>query len=208
MTIPEPLRVLRAIFLSLVVNENGNTKDHQGRTNSRAASAFSTPRLPSIARCAGFDVLIACAMKRGTGLHRNSFCPVIRACASPCRRRLHRSACVQVARCNHEPPDSRGKPMRKMLLTSAISLLGLAAIPASAMPVAPLSDTPTSITLAAMGCGPGFTRGPYGHCHPIHAGVVVAPAPGVVVAPVPRVVVAPGPYRHCWIGPQGHRHCN
>ena len=58
--------------------------------------------------------------------------------------------------------------MRKMLLTSAtIALLGLATIPASAMPVAPLSDAPTSITLVAMGCGPGWTRGPYGHCRPM-----------------------------------------
>lgn len=102
--------------------------------------------------------------------------------------------------------------MRKVLLTSA-ALLGLAAaIPASAMPVAPLSDATTSITLVAMGCGPGWTRGPYGHCHPMHAGYgygVVAPAPGVgVVVPGPGVVVAPGPYHHCWIGPYGHRHCN
>ena len=98
--------------------------------------------------------------------------------------------------------------MRKVFLTSAIALLGLAAIPASAIPVAPLSEAPTNIMPVAYGCGPGFTRGPYGHCHPIHGGVVVVPAPGVVVAPVPGVVVAPGPYRHCWIGPYGHRHCN
>ncbi len=57
--------------------------------------------------------------------------------------------------------------MRKMLLTSSIALLGLAAIPVSAMPVAPLSDAPTNITPVAMGCGPGWTRGPYGHCHPM-----------------------------------------
>jgi len=99
--------------------------------------------------------------------------------------------------------------MRKMLLTSAAALLGLAAVPASAMPVAPPSDAPTSMTTVAMGWGAGWTRGPYGHCHPMHPGVVVAPVPGVgVVAPVPGVVVAPGPYRHCWIGPYGHRHCN
>ena len=45
--------------------------------------------------------------------------------------------------------------MRKVLLTSAVALLGLAAGPAPAMPVAPLSDAPTSITPVAMGCGPG-----------------------------------------------------
>jgi hypothetical protein len=98
--------------------------------------------------------------------------------------------------------------MRKAFLTSAIMLLGL--VPAPAMPVAPLFGAPT-ITPVAMGCGPGWTRGPYGHCHPIGGyGVgVVAPVPGVgVVLPVPGVVVAPGPYHHCWIGRWGYRHCN
>ena len=99
--------------------------------------------------------------------------------------------------------------MRRLLLTSAAALLGLAAIPASAMPIANLADTPTSVTPVAMGCGPGFTRGPYGHCHPMGGGAVVAPVPGVaIVAPVPGVVVGPHPYRHCWVGAYGHRHCN
>jgi hypothetical protein len=103
--------------------------------------------------------------------------------------------------------------MRKALLTSAIMLLSLAAIPAMAMPVAPLSGSPTGITQVRWGCGPGWTRGPYGRCHPIggygYGYGVVAPVPGVgVVLPVPGVVVAPGPYYHCWIGPYGHRHCN
>ncbi len=85
--------------------------------------------------------------------------------------------------------------MRKMLLTSAtIALLGLAAIPASAMPVAPLSNAPTGITLVAMGCGPGWTRGPYGHCRPMEDRV--------------HPYAHPYAYGHCWIGPYGHRHCN
>ncbi len=90
--------------------------------------------------------------------------------------------------------------MRNALLTSAIMLLGLAANPARAMPIAPLSGAPTSNTQVVLGCGPGWTRGPYGHCHPMHYGYGV---------------VAPGPYygyhpyaRHCWIGPHGYRHCN
>jgi hypothetical protein len=94
--------------------------------------------------------------------------------------------------------------MRKMLLTSAIALLGLAAIPASAMPVAPLSNAPTSITLVAMGCGPGWTRGPYGHCHPMGYGVAVVPGPYYGFHPYAR----PYAYRHCWIGRWGYRHCN
>src|SRR5260370_4697760 len=106
--------------------------------------------------------------------------------------------------------------MQKVFLTSAVAVLGLAAVPARAMPIPSLPDAPTSITRVAMGCGPGFTRGPYGHCHPIQAvvvvapvpGVVVAPVPAVVVAPVPGIVVAPGPYHHCWIGRWGVRHCN
>jgi len=44
---------------------------------------------------------------------------------------------------------------------------------------------------AAEGCGEGWHRGPYGHCRPNAAPVVVAPGP-VVVAPGP-VVAAPGP---------------
>jgi hypothetical protein len=88
--------------------------------------------------------------------------------------------------------------MRKALLTSAIMLLGLAAVPAVAMPVAPLSGSPTSITQVAWGCGPGWTRGPYGRCHPMGYGAV-APGP---------YGYHPYAYRHCWIGPWGHRRCN
>jgi hypothetical protein len=34
---------------------------------------------------------------------------------------------------------------------------------------------------AAQGCGPGFHRGPYGHCRPNHRGGVVVAAPGLVI---------------------------
>jgi len=95
--------------------------------------------------------------------------------------------------------------MRKALLTSAIMLLGLAAVPAVAIPVAPLSGSPTAVTQVAWGCGPGWTRGPYGRCHPMGYGYGV-------IAPVPFV---PAPYygyrpyvHHCWIGRWGYRHCN
>ena len=40
------------------------------------------------------------------------------------------------------------------------------------------------------GCGPGFHRGPYGHCRP-NGPVVVVPGAPVVVAPAPVVVRPP-----------------
>jgi hypothetical protein len=49
------------------------------------------------------------------------------------------------------------------------------------------------------GCGPGFHRGPYGHCRP-NGPVVVAPAAPVVVAPA---VVAPVPVV-CGVGYRWH----
>jgi len=44
---------------------------------------------------------------------------------------------------------------------------------------------------AAQGCGPGFHRGPYGHCRPNRGAVVVAPG-AVVVRRAPVVVVPRG----------------
>jgi len=54
------------------------------------------------------------------------------------------------------------------------------------------------------GCGPGFHRGPYGHCRP-NGPVVVAPAAPVVVAPavVAPAVVAPAPVV-CGVGYRWH----
>ena len=46
--------------------------------------------------------------------------------------------------------------MRKILLTSALTLFGLAAVPASAMPVSPPSAAPASITQVAWGGRPGI----------------------------------------------------
>src|SRR6516225_9228570 len=84
---------------------------------------------------------------------------------------------------------------------------------AQSMPLAPLEQAPTSVTIpVAGGCGLGFHREPYGGCrrNGYYGGVYyggAAVAPGVVVAPgvavVPPVVVAPrccrvcNPYR-CW----------
>ncbi len=63
--------------------------------------------------------------------------------------------------------------MRSVLLASAIALLGMSAVPANAMPFGPAPGA-ASATLVAWGCGPGWTRGPYGHCHPM-GGPVVRP---------------------------------
>jgi hypothetical protein len=60
--------------------------------------------------------------------------------------------------------------MRKVFMASAFALVGLAAAPVQAMPFAPLTGAP-GVTLAAYGCGPGWTRGPYGGCHPMGYGV-------------------------------------
>ena len=59
--------------------------------------------------------------------------------------------------------------MRKALLASAVMLFGLGGAPAKAMPLGSLPGAPPSVTPVAMGCGPGWTRGPYGRCHPIGA---------------------------------------
>jgi hypothetical protein len=58
--------------------------------------------------------------------------------------------------------------MRRILIASLFALTGLAAAaPSQAMPFPPADEAGASLTLVAYGCGPGFTRGPYGHCHPI-----------------------------------------
>ena len=76
--------------------------------------------------------------------------------------------------------------MQKVLVASAFAVFGFAAVPANAMPVAQLHDAPSEVTPVAMGCGPGWTRGRYGHCHPMGGyGYGVA---------VPRVYGAYGGY--------------
>ena len=93
--------------------------------------------------------------------------------------------------------------MQKALLTAAIGLLGLAAIPAQAMPIAPLNGAAPAVTLVAQGCGPGWYRGPYGHCHPMG---YVAPGPAYAYGYHPYAY-HPYAYRHCWWR-AGVRVCN
>jgi hypothetical protein len=87
--------------------------------------------------------------------------------------------------------------MRNVLFASAIVLLGLAAGPVQAMPIAPLSGAAPDITLVAGGCGVGFHRGPYGGCVRNGAAVVVGAPAAVVVAPGARVYHMYNG-RRCW----------
>ena len=87
--------------------------------------------------------------------------------------------------------------MRKILFASAVALLGLAAgVPAQAMPFPPLSDAHSGVTLVAMGCGPAWTRGPYGGCHPM--GYVGRPVYGYGYHPYYHPYYHPHAYRRCW----------
>jgi hypothetical protein len=57
----------------------------------------------------------------------------------------------------------------KILAASAFAI-GLMAMSAQAMPVAPLDSSVTSDTVrVAGGCGPGWHRGPYGGCRPLYS---------------------------------------
>lgn len=55
----------------------------------------------------------------------------------------------------------------------AVTAAGLGA--ASAMPVAPVSPAGSDVIHVAQGCGPGFSRGPYGRCRANRV-IVVRPA--------------------------------
>ncbi len=98
--------------------------------------------------------------------------------------------------------------MRKAFYAYVIALLGLAAGPVQAMPIAPLSGASPDITLVAGGCGAGFHRGPYGGC--VRNAVAVAPGVAVgapaVVAPAARTYFYYGGRRCYWARP-GVRTC-
>jgi hypothetical protein len=65
--------------------------------------------------------------------------------------------------------------MRNVLIASAFVLFGFMTIPVSAMPFPSLNDGPSGVTPIAFGCGPEWTRGPYGGCHPRGGYGYVAP---------------------------------
>lgn len=83
----------------------------------------------------------------------------------------------------------------KMLAATAALVGGLGfASTASAAPLAPIRAGTLAgaaqITNVAMGCGPGFARGPLGRCRPIARGF--RPGPRCFVRPTPV-----GPRRIC-----------
>jgi hypothetical protein len=92
--------------------------------------------------------------------------------------------------------------MRKYLVTLAAMVAVLTAVLPLRSDAAP-AQSPAGLVQAidqggllqpvAQGCGPGFYRGPYGHCRPMGGGGVVV-APGLAVGPV---VVAPACVRRC-----------
>jgi len=65
--------------------------------------------------------------------------------------------------------------MRKILFVSAVALLALDTMPARATTLPPLGKAPSYISAIAMGCGPGWIRGPYGGCHPMGYGYAYHP---------------------------------
>jgi hypothetical protein len=96
--------------------------------------------------------------------------------------------------------------MRKTLTASALALLGLvAAAPVQAMPFPPLSGGQSGVTLAAYGCGPGWTRGPYGRCHPM--GYAARPVYGYHPYRPYHPYYAHPYHRNCWWR-AGVRVCN
>jgi hypothetical protein len=52
------------------------------------------------------------------------------------------------------------------LILNAVLAAGLATSAHAAVMLAPMGDQGVAITRVAEGCGPGFWRGPGGHCHP------------------------------------------
>ena len=91
--------------------------------------------------------------------------------------------------------------MQRVFLASSLALLGLAAVPAQAMPIAPLGAFQSDLTLVAQGCGPGFYRGPYGNCRPMGYG-----APGAVYGYHPYAHPYYHPYAHRYYHPYAHRY--
>jgi hypothetical protein len=81
-----------------------------------------------------------------------------------------------------------------LIAAAAGAIVAASALGAQAMPAAPVSsDTP--IVHVAMGCGPGFIRGPYGRCRPMGFG-----RPGWR-----RGWDGDRPHRRDWDGDRGYR---
>ena len=80
--------------------------------------------------------------------------------------------------------------MNRLIAAAFLASTLMGADIANAVPMTPLvSAQDSDVIRVAGGCGPGMHRGPYGHCRPNGAAVVVAPGAVVVERPV---VVVPG----------------
>ena len=64
--------------------------------------------------------------------------------------------------------------MRTISLAAALAL-GLATAASAAIIPAPIGNAGGAIVKVAEGCGPGFWRGPGGHCHPMAMGRACPP---------------------------------
>ena len=64
--------------------------------------------------------------------------------------------------------------VRSIVLSAALTF-GLAATASAGMTPAPIGKADSSIVKVAEGCGPGYWRGPAGHCHPFAVGRACPP---------------------------------
>jgi hypothetical protein len=74
-------------------------------------------------------------------------------------------------------------------------VLSLGAAPAKSMPFGPGLFGASSVDPVACGCDPGWTRGPYGNCHPMG---YVGPRPVYGYGYFPPYAYHPYAYRPCW----------
>lgn len=58
-------------------------------------------------------------------------------------------------------------PMFRSIVLSAVLAFGLATAASAGIAPAPVEPVGNSVIKVAEGCGPGFWRGPEGHCHPM-----------------------------------------
>jgi hypothetical protein len=65
--------------------------------------------------------------------------------------------------------------MMKTIILSGALAFGLATAAGATVMPAPVGNADGFIIKAAEGCGPGFWRGPRGHCHPMFDGRACPP---------------------------------
>ena len=85
------------------------------------------------------------------------------------------------------PRNERIPTMWKTFAFAAAAFMSIAALPAQALPGAPVQPavSASDVTLVADGCGRGWYRDAYGRCRRMGGGGVVV-APGIAIAPASR----------------------